>query len=306
MARANLFLIGAAKAGTTALTEILCAHTFIGATAIKEPGHFCTDIYENGFSASYNNMLRWDEKKYFTHTPLKQRHIAFVKAARGYDTLVNEASEMPFILDASTAYLYSAKAAEKVAAYNPAAKIIVCLRNPVTRAYSHYNMAKKYGKEQRSFLQALQAESELKSARWGWEECYLHLGLYKEQLDRWYKHFDPAQILVVFQEDLKSRPQDVLEEIRSFLNLENGFENPAHQTHGAEVPKNALVGKLLGRSGSAVAAVLPSTLKNGLKKLILSPPKAMDEEARSFLLRYFAPSIEALEKRLGKDLTHWK
>ena len=306
MAKANLFLIGAAKAGTTALAEILCAHNAIGATAIKEPGHFCTDIYENGFSASYKNMLRWDEEKYFDHTPFGERHIAFVKEARGYEALVNEANGTPYILDASTAYLYSIKAAGKVAAYNPEAKIVVCLRNPVTRAYSHYNMAMKYGKEQRSFLQALQAESELKSARWGWEECYLHLGLYEEQLDRWYKHFDPAQILVVFQEDLKNRPQVVLEEVRTFLNLEDGFENLAHHTHRAEVPKNALVGKLLGRSGSAVAAVLPSMLKNGLKKLILSPPKAMDEEARSFLLRYFAPSIEALEQRLGKDLTHWK
>ena len=118
--------------------------------------------------------------------------------------------------------------------------------------------------------------------------------------------FRPCANLGRFQEDLKNRPQVVLEEVRTFLNLEDGFENLAHHTHGAEVPKNALVGKLLSRFGNAVTAVLPSTLKNGLKKLILSPPKAMDEEARSFLLRYFAPSIEALEKRLGKDLTHWK
>ena len=122
MAKANLFLIGAAKAGTTALAEILCTHSAIGATAIKEPGHFCTDIYENGFSASYKNMLRWDEQKYFAHTPFGERHIAFIKEARGYDALVNEASETPYILDASTAYLYSTKAAEKVAAYNPRQK----------------------------------------------------------------------------------------------------------------------------------------------------------------------------------------
>ena len=82
----------------------------------------------------------------------------------------------------------------------------------------------KYGKEQRSFLQALQAESELKSARWGWEECYL--GVCEEQLDRWYEHFDPAQVLVIFQEDLKTVLK--LYWRHALLNLEDGFKNLAH------------------------------------------------------------------------------
>ena len=172
MTRTNLFLIGAAKAGTTALAEMLGNHPLISTLAIKEPGHFCDDIYAEGFSAGYQIMLRWDEAQFFNADALDQRHMAFVRGRENYNRLVSEASEAQYILDASTAYLPSVNAAENIASYNSEAKIIVSLRNPATRAYSHYNMARKYGKEQRSFLDAIKAEGALEKARWGWEECF--------------------------------------------------------------------------------------------------------------------------------------
>jgi hypothetical protein len=73
MTKTNLFLIGAAKAGTTALAEMLGNHPEISPLAIKEPGHFCDDIYAEGFSTSYQKMLRWDEAQYFKAEALGQR-----------------------------------------------------------------------------------------------------------------------------------------------------------------------------------------------------------------------------------------
>ena len=69
MTRTNLFLIGAAKAGTTALAEMLGNHPLISTLAIKEPGHFCDDIYAEGFSTSYQKMLFGTKR-----TILKQMH----------------------------------------------------------------------------------------------------------------------------------------------------------------------------------------------------------------------------------------
>ena len=54
-------------------------HPLISTLAIKEPGHFCDDIYAEGFSTSYQKMLRWDEAQYFKADALDQRHMAFVK-----------------------------------------------------------------------------------------------------------------------------------------------------------------------------------------------------------------------------------
>jgi hypothetical protein len=306
MSKTNLFLIGAAKAGTTALAEMLGNHPQISPLAIKEPGHFCDDIYANGFSASYQKMLRWDEGQYFKADALDQRHMAFVQGRENYDRLVSEATDAQYILDASTAYLPSVNAAVSIADYNSEAKIIVSLRNPATRAYSHYNMARKYGKEQRSFLEAIKSEGALERARWGWDECYLELGNYAPQLERWLKHFTMNQIHVVWQDELLAEPAATLQGILKFLGLKEELKPLAEEKHGAEVPKNKVVGKVLGGIGPAVAAILPKKIKAGVKNIVLAKPEGMEEAARSFLLRYFAPSIEALEKLLEKDLTHWK
>ena len=306
MTKTNLFLIGAAKAGTTALAEMLGNHPEISPLAIKEPGHFCDDIYEKGFSASYQKMLRWDEDAYFRAAVLEQRHMAFVRGSENYDRLVKEAPLSNYILDASTAYLPSAAAPDNIADYSPEAKIIVSLRNPVTRAYSHYNMARKYGKEQRSFLDAIKAESALENPRWGWDECYLELGDYAPQLERWLKHFSMDNIHVVWQDELFAEPAATLLGISKFLGLKEALKPLAAEKHNAEVPKNKVVGKVLSGIGPAVASILPEKIKASVKNMLLAQPENMDEAARSFLLRYFAPSVEALEELLKKDLTHWK
>jgi len=237
---------------------------------------------------------------------LEQRHIAFVQDRENYDRLVAEAGESPFILDASTAYLPSEEAAERIAAYNCEAKIIVSLRNPMSRAYSHYNMAKKYGKEQRSFLEALNVEAGLEKARWGWDECYFELGKYAPQLKRWLKHFKSENIHVVWQDELLEEPAATLEGIAEFLGLNKELKPLEVVKHGAEVPKNKVVEKVLGGIGPAVASILPKKIKSMVKNIVLAEPEGIEEADRLFLLRYFAPYIEALEKLLDKDLTHWK
>jgi len=304
MRKANLFIIGAAKAGTTALSELLTSHQEVSGMAIKEPGHFCNDIYENGFSKEYQNLLRWSEEQYF-EKDFEKRHMSFIKEIKNYNRLVEETPKSAYILDASTAYLPSTNAAENIFNYNPNAKIIVCLRNPITRAYSHFNMALKYGKEQRTFMEAVKAESKLK-ARWGWEEGYLELGLYAPQLKRWLKHFDTKQVYIVWQEQMLEDANQVLEEIKNFLGLSSMFKTPNNTVHGSEVPKSKIVSKMIGGIGPKVASALPNIVKQKVKKIVLSKPDPMDKEACSFLLRYFATSIKELEALLNKDLSHWK
>jgi hypothetical protein len=167
-------------------------------------------------------------------------------------------------------------------------------------------MARKYGKEQRSFLDAIEAEGALEKARWGWDECYLELGDYAPQLERWLKYFPKENIHVVWQDELLVEPAATLQGISKFLGLKEELKPLAEEKHGAEVPKNKVVGKMLSGIGPAVASILPEKIKASVKNIVLAKPEGMEEAARSFLLRYFAPSIEALEKLLEKDLTHWK
>ena len=111
---------------------------------------------------------------------------------------------------------------------------------------------------------------------------------------------------MVWQDELLAEPAATLQGISKFLGLKEELKPLTAEKHGAEVPKNKAVGKVLGGIGPAVASILPEKIKAGVKNIVLAKPEGMEEAARSFLLRYFAPSIEALEKLLEKDLTHWK
>jgi hypothetical protein len=211
------------------------------------------------------------------------------------------------VLDASTAYLYSETAAEEVFHYNPAARIVVILRNPVTRAYSHYNMARKYGKEKRTFFKAIQDESVLDRALWGVDECYLELGDYQQQLQRWTALFPKEQILVLFHEDLLTQPQSTMDRVCEFLGISLKKLTEVIEANTAEVPKTRLVSALLmGSLSTYIAALLPSTLKKRVKSLILKKPESMDDASRTFLVHYFASANQAIEKALDTSLKHWK
>ena len=310
MTKVDVFLIGAAKAGTTALSELLTHHEDIAPMAIKEPGHFCKDVHEINFSPSYERMLDWNEDTYFSKSKLSKRHIGFVTSPNNYSRLQNQAlsgGSASHVLDASTAYLYSETAAKEVFLYNPAAQIIVILRNPVTRAYSHYNMARKYGKEKRTFFKAIQDESILDRALWGIDECYLELGDYQQQLQRWTALFPKEQILVLFHEDLLTQPQNTMDLVCEFLEIPIKKLTEVSEANTAEVPRSSLVSALLlGSLSTYIAALLPSTLKKQVKSLILKKPESIDDASRTFLVHYFASANQALEKALNSSLKHWK
>ena len=90
--------------------------------AIKEPGHFCNDIYENGFSKEYQNLLRWSEEEYF-EKDFEKRHMSFIKDIKNYNRLVEETPKSAYILDASTAYLPSVNAAENYLIITPTPRL---------------------------------------------------------------------------------------------------------------------------------------------------------------------------------------
>lgn len=317
--KANLFLIGAAKSGTTSLARALAAHPEINSLAIKEPGHFCSDIHAHPFTKSYQNLLNWDETQYFSKPPV-ERHMAFVQRAEHYKKLVAYAAESPehpsttaalstpaepkiaYILDASTAYLYSQDAPEKVYDYNPRAKILVILRNPIERAYSHYTMAMKYGMERRSPLQAFEEEAKLERALWGVDECYLELGHYAQQLKEWLTYFDRSQILVLLHEDLgKSVTQ-----ISQFLNispLPNTFEQRENE---GSVPKFPILNAALMKWAAPLREKLPKRTIQKLKSVLQRTPDPIDESAHVFLRNYFRPHILELEELLHLNLNNWK
>ena len=139
----NFFLIGAPKAGTTLIHSRLSEHAQVYLSPLKEPNHFATDIDPAGFSPAFKANLPGQLDRYFGQKPLKSRQVGFVSDLNQYATLFDQATPQHKVVgECSTSYLWSTEAAENVAQAHPQAKILVALRNPLDRLFSHWQMAR--------------------------------------------------------------------------------------------------------------------------------------------------------------------
>jgi Sulfotransferase domain len=193
----DFLVLGAQKAGTTALYAYLRWHPGITGPSWKEVSFFDRHWWRG---------VRW----YRGQFPLRSR-----------GRLVGEASP---------SYLFHPLAPERARAVVPDARLVVVLRDPVDRAYSQYQHEVALGREPLSFEDALAAEEgrtrgEVErlvadprafSHAW-WDHTYAARGLYAEQLERWLAMFPRDQLLVVTSDDLGKRPAETYASILSFL-----------------------------------------------------------------------------------------
>ena len=195
----DFLIIGAQKAGTTALYAYLREHPQITGPSWKEVSFFDRH-YARGeawYRGNFPNTLR----------------------ARG--GLVGEASP---------SYLFHPLAPERVAALVPEAKLVALVRDPVDRAFSHYQHEVALGREPLSFEDALEAEDERLrgeeermaadpayfSHAW-WNYTYRARGRYAEQLERWLVPFPREQLLVLPSEELLGEPEQAHGRVLEFL-----------------------------------------------------------------------------------------
>jgi Sulfotransferase domain len=135
-------------------------------------------------------------------------------------------------LDSSPYYLYHPAVPRRLAALLPGAKLVVLLRDPVRRAYSHYWHERDKGRERLDFEAAIAAEpgridrdharladGSLERSPAHQHFSYLARGRYAEQLGRWYAHFPREQLLVLRFEDLVREPLQTLNATLAFLGL---------------------------------------------------------------------------------------
>lgn len=198
----DFLIVGVMKGGTTSLFKYLAGHPQVAAPFRKEIKFF---------DSNYFHGLEW----YRAHFPLKS----------GLDggKITGEAS--PY-------YMFHPCAPARICAALPGAKIILLLRNPVDRAFSHYQHMVRVGVESLSFKDAL-AQEEIRLAgeaekiaadpRYSTAKhvrySYKARGYYLAQLQTWYGLYPKEQILVLKSEDLSDQPSSVFRQTLKFLGL---------------------------------------------------------------------------------------
>lgn len=309
-AKLNFFLIGAPKAGTTLIHERLSRHTQVYLSPIKEPNYYSTDIQTEGFSKAFKANTPDDLELYFNQKPLLARQVAFVRDAAQYAALFEEARpEHRVVGECSTSYLNSLHAPEKVAASHPEAAILIALRNPVERLFSHWQMARKYGFTDLPLMAAVAADQVHPNPGWGSSELFVESGLYAEAVKRWKQHFPAHRIKVVLNEHLNDT--STWEDLVQWLGLEGGIpEAPSASGNRAGRARFEGINHWLTRSGikSVLAQRMPKGLKNAVGRQWYTSeglPQLTDEDRQS-LYPLFADNIDALEALLDVNLEGWR
>jgi hypothetical protein len=205
----DFLIIGAQKAGTTSLASHLAAHPNVISPKWKEI-HF--------FDLNYSKGVNW----YRSHFPVgRKRHVK--THLRGQRLLAG---------DATPYYLLHPQAPFRAFSLVPGARIIVMLRDPVGRAYSHYHHEVRLGKESLSFEEAIEAEpsriageakrleAEPSYESQGYQHfTYLERGLYLNQIRRWLRFYRPDQLLILSSEQFFEDPASEYKRVLRFLNL---------------------------------------------------------------------------------------
>lgn len=298
----DIAVIGVAKAGTTTMASWLDAHPDVAMARIKEPNFFATDIDLASFSERFNNLSPQPPESYWASKPLLPLHGAFVKDANRYQRLFEHASPGQRTADCSPSYFFSQQAPEALRQANPQAKVILILRNPIDRAYSHFLMARKYGMVKGNFLEELAAD-QAKLPIWGKSENLYHLSCYAEGLKRWQKAF-PDMKVCLYEELFQNHRWDSL---CDYLQIARQPGPSTRQFQGRESQRpgiNAFVmhhpmGKLLK---GLVPAWLRNWAINRLTKPIDSQSSSFDREAA---WRFFHKDVAEVEALLGRPLSLW-
>jgi GT2 family glycosyltransferase len=311
----NFFIVGAAKAGTSSIGEYLSRHPEIYISPIKEPHFFSEDIRMADFRPDYRERATLDVPAYLLNHPLPNKHIAYIEDQSQYLELFREVEKEQAIGELSTGYLYSNSAAENLFKFKPDAKIVMVLRQPVERAYSHYLMnLRDLWDHDSGFINALERDFTASEKGWGRSHLYVELGLYFEQVSRYLKCFPGNQVKIVLYEDFKNDPVGFIKELCEFLGVSSSAliaKDMEERKNIATLPRFKILNMylpILNKCRRYFGMFLPDKAKDQIRSAMFSTkniPKLQGDEFEQ-AMKYFSEDIQKLSVLIKRDLQNWQ
>jgi len=295
----NLFIVGAAKCGTTAMAEYLKKHENIFFTTPKEPHYFATDM------PGYQVVNNFEE----------------------YLNLFSNATEKHLYKgEASVYYIYSKEAIKNIYNFNPDAKIIVMLRNPIEMVYSlHAQLIKTANEDILDFEEAWNLIQKRKNKQYLPKYSKDHQVLYydeiakfADQLTNIYNYFPKKQVHIILFDDFQKDTAKTYNNVLKFLQLPRSSTIKFEKINQNAVPKNHLLNYLLRKQPygikkikNIIKSILGVKELGIVKKLVninikIEKRISLDKEFKNKILQTYIQDINKLEKLLKKDLSSWK
>jgi hypothetical protein len=289
----NFLIIGAPRSGTTTLYQNLKKHPEIFMSSVKEPMFF---IFEGGV---------------ILPDPLLVKEC--IRDWNAYQSLFGGSKDAKAIGEASTYYLYSEKASRTIPHYLPDVKLIAILRNPVSRAYSHFLFNRLRGIEPVSdFNEALAMEEERIRHGWFMFFHYQGIGLYSRQIERYLSIFPRERFLFLLFDELSRSPADSFHKIFQFLRVEEIIQDVSKTRYNISgIPRNRRWHDFL-MGPNPVKRLLKKVLPDSVQSRILTnlternlatPP--MRDDIRLRLIKRYRDDILKTQELIRIDLSAW-
>jgi hypothetical protein len=291
----DFFIVGTFKGGTTALYDYLGQHPGICMPFHKEPLFFGDDL----------------TRRYGRMTPGQ------------YADLFRETRPDQVTGEASAWYLYSASAAREIKAFNPDARIIVMLRNPVDVMYAqHSQLLFNVEEDIIDFAQALAAEPDRRAGRRlppgplrAENLYYRHSVRFAEQLQRYFDAFGRERVHVIVYDDLRRDTAGVYRRVLEFLGVDPDFQARFDVVNPNKRVRFRRLQRLVYQPPGPILRMVPwlrrFPLVHRLRQSVLGinsasqQRKPMDPALRQQLESELAPEVAELGRLIGRDLSGW-
>jgi hypothetical protein len=285
--KVDFFIVGAPKAGTTSLYHYLEEHPEIEMSSQKEPDYFSDiPLQEQGMYYGKNRINTLDK----------------------YESLFAQ-KEGVIYGEGSVSYLFYENVAEDIKKYNPNAKIIIMLRNPIDRAFSHYLMDYRLGLVSDSFEDIINKKSKYKNAHLFYQQ-YIEVSEYAKQIQRYCNVFSTDNLLLIDYEDFKGDVSGTVDLVYDFLKVSTEFAADVNTKHNTfTMPKNKGIRFIYSFVflRKILTFIFPKSLVKNIKGLLFKADKKPEllEETRNQLKQFFSDDVRELGRVLGKDYSKW-
>ena len=285
--KVDFFIVGAPKAGTTSLYHYLNEHLEIEMSSQKEPDYFSNEALKR--QRMYYGKNRIDSLvKYhglFTNKDVKLRG------------------------EASVSYLFYDDVPQKIKDYNQNSKIIIMLRNPIDRAFSHYLMDYRLGLVSDSFESIIKKKSKHKNAHLFYQQ-YIDVSEYARQVSGYLDVFDKENILFIDYEDFKNDVSAVVNDTYIFLGVNDDFQPNLKKKHNTyTMPKNRIIRFIYSfvLFRKFLTNIVPKAFVKWIRNLLFKSDKkpTLSNDIRKFLASYFKDDVDDLSAMLNKSYSKW-
>ena len=301
MTQPSFFIVGAPKCGTTALSKYLNGHPEIFIPEQKELHFFDTDL----------------------KTPERAKTLDHYLGlfASGVDKICGEGT---------TTYLYSKTAAQEIYRFNPKAKIIIMLREPIEMMYSFHSQLLFNGSSETvdDFKEAIALESARKAGHQIPARCsepsllfYRDLAKFSDQVHRYLDIFGPEQVKILLFREFTDNTAIAFRNILEFIGADPNFEIEFVRMNSNKKVRNKTIQALVKYPPSRILEIgkyfipLPQSQRRQLLEWFKqqigrvntqqATRPTLDPSLRTQLAQELRPDIQKLSQLINRDLSHW-